>query len=154
MKFKIILILLLWSFNVLSYCQIIGSADLRPASKTPVVKHTYYSLEYSETHEQALWVYYTLTPNYINGTAKRKDNFKSDPRIATGSAALSDYKGSGYDRGHLCPAAAMKINQSAMDDSFYMSNMSPQEPSFNRGRWKQLEEQVRNWVLWRVSYML
>lgn len=92
-------------------------------------------------------MFYHLTPEHINGTAERKDNFKIDPLVSTGSASLADYVGSGYDRGHLAPAAAMKINQTAMDESFYMSNMSPQHPSCNRGRWKSLETKVREWVI-------
>ena len=114
--------------------------------KRELVKHTYYQLEYDEAHEQAGWVFYMLTSEFINGPAERKNNFKVDKKIRTGSAELIDYKGSGYDRGHLCPAGDMKINQKAMDESFYMANISPQLPSFNRGKWKQLESQVRKWV--------
>jgi endonuclease G len=88
-----------------------------------------------------------LTPVFINGLAERKNNFKPDPKVSSQSADLSDYRKSGYDRGHLCPAAAMKINQQAMDETFYLSNMSPQQPQFNRGKWKQLEAQVRKWTL-------
>ncbi|WP_429415300.1 DNA/RNA non-specific endonuclease [Roseimarinus sediminis] len=117
-----------------------------PVSEGEKVVHTYYQLAYSEEHEGALWVYYHLTPEFTNGTAERKDNFKEDPLVSTGSATLEDYKGSGYDRGHLCPAASMTINQTAMDESFYLSNMSPQHPSLNRGRWKSLETAVRDWV--------
>ncbi len=75
--------------------------------------------------------------------AKRKNNFKEDKSIITGSAQLVDYKGSGYDRGHLAPAATFVDNQKEMDESFYMSNMSPQDPSFNRGVWKRIEEYER-----------
>jgi endonuclease G len=78
---------------------------------------------------------------------KRKDNFRSDPKVKTGSAALSDYKGSGYDRGHLAPAADFKWSATAMSESFYMSNMSPQVPGFNRGIWKNIESTVRNWAV-------
>ena len=67
--------------------------------------------------------------------------------ISTGSASLPDYKGSGYDRGHLAPAGDMKWSTTAMSESFYMSNMSPQEPSFNRGIWNRLESQVRRWAI-------
>lgn len=111
------------------------------------LSNTNTSLAYSEAHEGAVWVFYHLTPDHINGTAERKDNFKIDHLVTTGSAALEDYVGSGYDRGHLAPAASMKINQTAMDESFYMSNMSPQHPSCNRGRWKSLETKVREWVI-------
>lgn len=133
-------------FNVIasqSQCQ----EELIPSSKDSIIRHEYYTLSYSETHEQANWVFYTLTSDYIIGTAKRKNNFKRDPLIETQSASPKDYTGSGYDRGHLCPAAAMRINQLAMDETFYMSNMSPQHPRFNRGKWKQLEKQVREWVI-------
>ena len=111
-----------------------------------IINHTFYSLEYNDEHEQAAWVYYKLTPEFITGTGERKNKFKPDHLIATESAQLADYKGSGFDRGHLCPAGSMKINQLAMDESFYMSNMSPQLPGFNRGKWKQLESQVRRWL--------
>ncbi|MFC2118331.1 DNA/RNA non-specific endonuclease [Bacteroidota bacterium] len=125
-----------------------GSDDkLEPISSGIVVNHSYYSLAYSEAHEGAVWVFYHLTPEFVNGTAVRKDNFKIDPDVSISSATLEDYVGSGYDRGHLCPAAAMKINQTAMDESFYMSNMSPQHLSCNRGRWKSLETKVRDWVI-------
>jgi endonuclease G len=55
-----------------------------------------------------------------------------------------DYEKSGYDRGHLAPAADMGFSKITMAESFYYSNMSPQVPGFNRGIWKQLEEQTRN----------
>ena len=77
---------------------------------------------------------------------KRSNNFRSDPKIISGSAKLSDYRKSGYDRGHLAPAGDMKSSQHAMSESFFMSNMSPQLPSFNRGGWKKLESLVRFWA--------
>ena len=121
--------------------------DFRPnSSKGEVVNHSYYSLSYYEQHEQAAWVYYKLTPDMINGAFDRTDNFRSDPFVTTGSASLADYQGSGYDRGHLAPASDMKISSSAMSESFFLSNMSPQVPSFNRGGWKKLEILIRNWV--------
>lgn len=116
-----------------------------------LIDHGYYSLSYNEQHEQAEWVYYHLTSTMISGSFKRTDNFRSDPFISSGSASLTDYKGSGYDRGHLAPAADMKLSVSAMSESFFLSNMSPQDPSFNRGAWKKLETLIRNWVLGESS---
>lgn len=108
-----------------------------------VVDHTFYSLGYSEDHEQAAWVTYELWNLEINGSYSRTEDFRKDKVVSTGSARLSDYKGSGYDRGHLAPAGDMTFSKTAMSESFYMSNMSPQLPSFNRGIWRQLESHVR-----------
>ena len=113
-----------------------------------IIEHDHYTLGYNEEHEQASWVAYRLTDHQIqNPITKRKDNFRSDPKVKTGSATLSDYKGSGYDRGHLAPAADFKWSATAMSESFYMSNMSPQVPGFNRGIWKNMESTVRNWAV-------
>lgn len=111
-----------------------------------LVKHHYFTLSYAEAHEQAYWVFYELTKEEIGGTAERTDDFREDTLVSTGSATLADYKGSGYDRGHIAPAADMAFNNTAMSESFYFSNMSPQHPSFNRGYWKKLEAEVRNWA--------
>lgn len=116
-----------------------------PKSDGEIVKHTYYTLSYNEEHEQANWIHYILNPAFLNGNTPRNESFKSDPLVTTSSANINDYKGSGYDRGHLAPAADMKYNSISMQESFYMSNMSPQNPSFNRGIWKKLESLVRGW---------
>ena len=98
---------------------------------------------YREDYEQPEWVAYTLTPEKLVKEADRANNFRADPQISTGSATPDDYKSSGYDRGHLAPAADMAYSETTMRESFYMSNMSPQEPSFNRGIWNNLENDVR-----------
>jgi endonuclease G len=109
--------------------------------------YTGFDLGYNERYEQASWVVYVLTREEVeSGTIKRTDNFRADTSITTGSAELLDYRGSGYDRGHLAPAGDMKWNSSAMSESFLMSNMSPQAPSFNRGIWKSLESSIRVWA--------
>ena len=117
-----------------------------PRPGEQVIYHTNYTLSYNEEFEQADWVAYELTRQELTGTEMRKDNFRSDSSVLTSSAALADYKGSGYDRGHLAPAADMKFSETAMSKSFYLSNMSPQAPSFNRGVWKNLESLVRRWA--------
>ena len=135
---------------ILILCITIASSaqDLLPTSTTSqIIKHQYYTLSYSEPDEQAEWVFYTLTSDLVNGLQSRTADVRPDPKVSTTSAQLSDYKGSGFDRGHLCPAADMKINHEAMSETFFMSNMSPQHPSFNRGIWKKLEAIVRNWAI-------
>ena len=112
-----------------------------------VVLHKGYSLVYDEPCEQAKWVAYVLTKKETEGIEERGDKFIEDPFVHTGSASNADYSKSGYDRGHLAPAADMKWSEIAMKESFYYSNMSPQAPSFNRGIWKKLEEKVRDWAV-------
>ena len=131
-------------------CQFAYSQEILLPEINPndiIVKHYAYTLNYNEEHEQAEWVAYILTKDRVYGTVKRTNNFRPDPKVKTGSATLADYKGSGYDRGHLAPAADMKWSATAMSESFYMSNMSPQRPGFNRGIWKRLEQLVRTWAV-------
>lgn len=112
-----------------------------------IVEHQFYTLAYNEKTEQATWIAYSLSAeNLKNAQFKRKDNFRSDPDVSTESASPTDYAKSGYDRGHLAPAADFTWTKEGLDESFYMSNMSPQVPGFNRGIWKNLEEQVRIWA--------
>ena len=124
----------------------IGQLKFLPESKGEFVEHTYYSLSYVEMHEQAEWVHYKLNSYMLTGTTKRTDNFRIDPNVTSESASTYDYKGSGYDRGHLAPAGDMKISSNSMSESFFMSNISPQNRSFNRGGWKKLESLVRAWA--------
>ena len=119
----------------------------KSAPSDQIIHHSNYTLNYSEQHEQAKWVAYSLTSSQVYGSVDRTNDFRIDPKVKTGSASLPDYKGSGYDRWHLAPAGDMKSTYTAMSESFYMSNMSPQVPGFNRGIWKKLESTVRNWAL-------
>ena len=115
--------------------------------KDIIIRHTGYSLLYNETHEQAAWVAYELTSEETNKIFERTDKFLVDPKIKTGSGDNNDFSKSGYDRGHLAPAADMGWSAASMSESFYYSNMSPQAPAFNRGIWENLEELVRTWAI-------
>lgn len=120
-----------------------------PSSSTgAIVEHKYYTLSYNERHEQAEWVAYILTRERLQMEWQdRPDVFEPDPLVRTGSATLGDYRNSGYDRGHLAPAADMAFNKTAIAETFYMSNMSPQARDFNKGIWKELEELTRDWAI-------
>jgi len=111
------------------------------------IRHfTHYSLCYREFYEQCEWAAYELTKEELEKRVSRTNTFKSDPLISSGSASLEDYRGSGYDRGHIAPAADFMFTLDAMKDTFYMSNMSPQNSSMNRGIWSRLEEEGRRWA--------
>jgi len=112
-----------------------------------VIRHTGYSLIFNGTYKEANWVAYELTKEETTKLYERNNKFVTDPMVKTGTATDKDYAGSGYDKGHLAPAADMEWSATAMDESFYYSNMSPQVPGFNRGIWKKLEELVRSWAI-------
>ncbi len=131
--------------NIFCYSQSIGLPRFNPESQ--IVKHRGYTLKYNELHEQAEWVAYKLTAQEVFANMERTDDFRKDPKVETGSATLADYKYSGFDRGHLVPAADMEWSNTAMSHSFYLSNMSPQRAGFNRGIWKKLESLVRTWAV-------
>ena len=113
-----------------------------------VVRYSNYVLGYHEESEQPAWVLYELLASELMGKRwPRSNNFRAASQILTQSSSLNDYRGSGYDRGHLAPAADMAFHPKAMEESFYLSNISPQKPGFNRGVWKKLETLVRDWAL-------
>ncbi len=104
-----------------------------------------YAFGYAEEYEQPLWVTYKLTYDELkNKKVFRTNDFREDPRVLSRTAQPADYSKSGYDRGHLAPAADMGWSKKVMSESFYMSNMSPQVPSLNREVWLKLEEKTRD----------
>lgn len=116
-------------------------------AREEVVRRSTYVLSYNTEHEVANWVSYDLDHSKLRDCASRSNNFRPDPLVESGTATNADYKNSGYDRGHLLPAGDMKFSKTAMGDTFYYSNITPQPANFNRGRWKQLENLVRAWGL-------
>ncbi|TAE37321.1 MAG: DNA/RNA non-specific endonuclease [Runella slithyformis] len=122
------------------YLPAVGSND-------QIVRRSRYALRYREQYEQADWVAYRLTSDEAESYLSRAGNqFKADPLVRTGSATTQDYVRSGYDRGHLAPAGDFNLSAQEKGDTFYMSNISPQEPNFNRGIWNDLEQKFRDWA--------
>ena len=114
--------------------------------KGKLYHHENYSFSYSEEDEQSEWVGYELTREETKGKLQRKGSFEEDPIVTTESAHPYEYRQCGYTKGHLAPAADMKFDQTAMNECFYTSNISPQKQKFNAGIWNTLEMQVRHWA--------
>lgn len=109
------------------------------------ITHKGYTVSYNYDWKIPNWVAYELTDWEVVGEVPRYDRFKPDPMVPQNlTATTDDYKYSGYDRGHMAPAADMKWDEQAMRESFYLSNICPQNPNLNGGVWKDLEEQVRD----------
>ncbi len=112
-----------------------------------IVRHKFFALSYAEEFELAEWVAYELTSKRINVEwVKRTDDYRPDLKIKTGSSTPEDFRGSGYDRGHLVSAADMAFSAESMSETFLMSNMAPQASGFNKGVWRELEETTRDWA--------
>jgi len=122
-----------------------------PSDQGDLLCRTGYALAHNPEHKTPDWVAERLTREKAAATRARSNDFRPDPDLTPGRRAeLSDYKNSGYDRGHMAPAGDMRWDPDAMSESFYLSNMSPQiGPGMNRGIWKDLEEKVRTWAIKR-----
>lgn len=106
-----------------------------------------YSLAWDTKHKSALWVAYRLNKNQLRNKKKRdRLLFQTDKKLMGYSSDYEDYTRSGYDRGHLVAAADMSWDSLAYEETFLMSNISPQKRGFNGGIWKELEILSRNWT--------
>lgn len=112
-----------------------------------LIVHSAMALVYEEDHEHAKWVAHIILPAIINGQVGRTNDFREDPMISTGTAVKADYWYSGYDRGHLAPSADFRWSETALSESYFYSNMSPQLPEFNRKSWAALEDRLRRYVV-------
>lgn len=105
--------------------------------------HTGFEIGYQEDWEQPRWTAYRRQATQVLGRAIDRPSFRRDGQVFTMSASAADYRHSGYDRGHLTPSQDMSWSEASYRDSYYYSNVSPQLPSFNRGPWRVLEQEVR-----------
>lgn len=109
-----------------------------------------YCVGFDTSIGQARWVRYSLSKQKLAERKrlhlKRQDEFRPDPVLGPYSPDLCDYRGSGYDRGHLAPCADLAWSKKSMSESFYFSNMSPQKAACNQVTWRMLEDEVRGMV--------
>lgn len=112
-----------------------------------IIHHTGYIVSYNKDLKLPNWVSYELTREETKGKEKRSNRFITDPLVKGLIATNADYARSGYDKGHMAPAADMKWSPQAMEASFYFSNICPQHSQLNRRGWKKLEEKIRDWAI-------
>lgn len=118
-----------------------------PFGPTRLVVREGYALQHSTVDKIAIWVCEHIGKQQLEGDAERRDPFRPDPLLPVGQRSeLTDYKSSGYARGHQAPAANQAESQELNDETFYLSNMAPQNGSHNSGIWARLEGRVRDWV--------
>lgn len=117
-------------------------------SDVPSVKKEYtgFKVDFNPSNHTPNVVSWSLLAQEASGDAARSNYFWKDPEIE-GCPEHKDYTGSGFDRGHMCPAADQKWSEKAMTDCFVMANMCPQQHSLNAGAWQTLEEKERQWAI-------
>ena len=126
-----------------------GAATYAAKPGDQEICHKNYAVIHSCAVKAPIAVFEHLTPATMSGPATRKDDVRPDPQVTPNcSAALADYAtiGKTHDRGHMSPAKNNTINAEIMSESFFLSNMVPQVANNNRGIWKQLEMQERQWA--------
>ena len=144
---KKVIILLLVPF--LSFCQLDKYEDFMPTSLTGNVGHqSYYSFSFSEKHESSEWtIYYSDKELLSNRKFQRGGlSFKENPDYPDYKINLNAYYRNPYDKSHMVPAASMAFDSIALVESFYQTNVTPMLDGVNRGTWKKLETQERDWV--------
>ena len=111
-----------------------------------VLYRTGYTLAYDQKTRTPQWVAWELTKKETNGKEERTNKFQPDPDAKGPKVVTYDYSNSGYDRGHMAPAADMKWSKKAMEESFYMTNICPQNHNLNTSDWGELENKSRQWA--------
>ena len=121
-------------------------APLKNVSET-ILKRKGYTVSYNSRLNVPNWVAWELNRDKLVERESRSDKFLPDPDLPADKAVTTDdYKHSGWDRGHMCPAGDNRWHWRAMQESFYMTNICPQNHNLNRGDWKELEEACRRWA--------
>ena len=114
------------------------------------IKHQNYTTTFSKSKRYPVLVQWETTKAMVGCPTplKRKDNFKPDPQLVDETNIAFYYVKSGYDRGHVMPAADnLCQTQEVQDECFYFSNMVAQTHRLNAGDWKSLETATRDWAL-------
>lgn len=119
----------------------------RKNSNEIILRRKGYTASYNPITKLPNWVAWRLTAAHADGDAKRKGNvFHEDTDVPEPRANTYDYIRSGYDRGHMCPAGDNKWDALAMEQSFLITNICPQDHVLNIGDWNNLETQCRQWA--------
>ncbi len=113
-----------------------------------LLSRTGYTVSYNKENKIPNWVAWHLTEEHCSGSVKRPSRaFHEDEEVPIPRATDKDYYTSGYDRGHMCPAADNKWSEEAMYESFLFTNICPQNHNLNDGDWLELENACRKWAM-------
>lgn len=111
-----------------------------------LIQRTAYLTSYNSRTRCPNWVAWQITAEHADGPYRRMRQFHEENEVAAPRATLDDYRGSGWTRGHMCPAGDNKWSRRAMYESFSLANVCPQNASLNNGLWNSVEMDCRKWA--------
>ena len=111
-----------------------------------ILRKSTYIVSYNKDTKLPNWVAWNLSADHTDGPYRRLGNFYEDAEAPQPRATNDDYKGSGWSRGHMCPAGDNKWNEKAMFDTFSLVNVCPQNANLNSGLWNSIEIDCRRWA--------
>lgn len=115
--------------------------------KDIIIIYDAFTINYNDKKLIPNWVAYELTSDEAFGKVPRAKGFSMDLDYDGRQAMREDYSNSGWDKGHMAPAADMKWSETAMKESFYLTNICPQNHDLNAKDWQTLEKMVRDWAI-------
>lgn len=133
------------SVEIDSIFEICKPAPLSSVSEQ-IIKKKAYIVSYNKDTKIPNWVAWHLTSDHSDGPIERSNAFYEDGEVPIPRATNEDYRGSGWSRGHMCPAGDNKWDVEAMNQSFSLINVCPQDASLNSGLWNSIEIDCRNWA--------
>jgi len=108
-----------------------------------IVTHIGYTACYNHTTLLSDWVAWELTADEVSEAYNFQCSFSRDPQVDFPKASREDYSQSGWDKGHMAPRADMKWSAQSLEESYYFTNICPQNHSMNSGAWRKIEELTR-----------
>lgn len=132
--------------DTISDGKVLVDTNLPKGTPSQILNRIGYTTSYNFNTKCPNWVAWHLTADHTDGPIKRMSNFYEEESVARPRATLEDYRGSGWSRGHMCPAGDNKWSETAMYESFSLVNVCPQNANLNSGLWNSIEIDCRRWA--------
>lgn len=124
----------------------VGLPEMAGDAPQQLLSRESYVVSYNRTTKQPSWCMWLLTADHADGDEPRSNDFRPDEDVPEPRAELSDYRHSGWTRGHMCPAGDNKWDAQAQSQTYLLTNICPQDSKLNSGVWNQIESDCRQWA--------
>lgn len=150
-KLKLLLMLILISLVSCAQKQEVKPQQIcielpAPIEGDTILNRSAYTVSYNKDTKCPNWVAWHLTAEHADGDCPRDNSYYEDEEVSIPRATNDDYRGSGWSRGHMCPAGDNKWDAKAMQESNLLTNICPQDRGLNSGMWNRIEMDCRKWA--------